>query len=80
MKYVILAIFILVLLAVGTGFSFKWFTDQEQVGNIIIGISVLVSSFIMMPLFLYNRWKGKRLKDYTLTKENLDKMQDRGID
>jgi uncharacterized protein YxeA len=80
MKNVILSIFILVLLAVGTGFYFKWFTEQGHTGDIIIGISVLVSSFIMMPLFLYHRWKGKRLEDYTLTKKNMDKMQDRGID
>ena len=30
-----------------------------------------------MPLFLYHRWKGKRLEDYTLTKEKMDKMKDK---
>jgi len=28
-----------------------------------------------MPLFLYHRWKGKQLKDYTLSEENLKKMR-----
>ena len=28
-----------------------------------------------MPLFLYNRWNGKKLKDYTLTKENIKKIK-----
>jgi hypothetical protein len=25
------------------------------------------------------RWKGKNLKDYTFTKENLDKMRDKDL-
>jgi hypothetical protein len=29
-----------------------------------------------MPLFLAHRWKGKKLKDYTLSDENLKKMRE----
>ena len=28
-----------------------------------------------MPLFLYDRWNGKKLKDYTLTEENIKKIK-----
>lgn len=70
---------ILILIAVGTGFYYRTFEDVV-LGDRIIGIAVLASAFILMPIFLYVRWKGKRLKDYTLTKENMDKMKDRGID
>jgi len=35
----------------------------------------LTSAFLFLPLFLYHRWKGKRLEDYTLTEENLKKMR-----
>jgi hypothetical protein len=28
-----------------------------------------------MPIFLAHRWKGKKLKDYTLSKENMDKLR-----
>jgi len=78
MKYVILVIFILVVLAVGVGFYFRIFEEDIKTGDIIIGIAVLVSCFIMMPLFIYHRWKGKRLKDYTLSPENIQKMKDKG--
>lgn len=70
---------ILILIALGTGFYYRTFEDV-LLGDRIIGIAVLASAFILMPIFLYVRWKGKRLKDYTLTKENMDKMKDRGID
>jgi hypothetical protein len=29
-----------------------------------------------MPVFIYHRWKNKNVKDYMLTKENIEKMQD----
>ncbi len=70
---------ILILIAIGVGFYIRTFEDEAQ-GDIIIGLAVLASAFILMPIFLYVRWKGKQLKDYTLTKENLDKMRDKGID
>lgn len=75
MKILVIAI----LIAVGVGFYFR-LTGNDMTGDRIIGISVLVSSFILMPIFLYVRWKGKRLKDYTLSQENMQKMRDRGID
>ena len=37
---------------------------------------MLVGTFIFMPLFLAHRWKGKKLKDYTLSDENLKKMKE----
>ncbi|GGW89717.1 hypothetical protein [Salegentibacter mishustinae] len=70
---------ILILIAIGVGFYYRTFEDV-LLGDQIIGLAVLVSAFILMPIFLYVRWKGKRLKDYTLTKENMDKMRDKGID
>ena len=70
---------ILILIAIGVGFYYRTFEDV-LLGDQIIGLAVLASAFILMPIFLYVRWKGKRLKDYTLTKENMDKMRDKGID
>lgn len=68
-----------ILIAIGVGFYVRTF-DDEATGDVIIGIAVLASAFILMPIFLYVRWKGKSLKDYTLTKENMDRMKDKGID
>ncbi|MBZ9728173.1 hypothetical protein LB467_00595 [Salegentibacter sp. JZCK2] len=70
---------ILILIAIGVGFYTRTFEDV-LLGDQIIGLAVLASAFILMPIFLYVRWKGKRLKDYTLTKENMDRMKDKGID
>jgi len=46
----------------------------------IIGLSVLIGAFIFMPIFLAIRWKGKKLKDYTLSDENLKKMREKAED
>ncbi|SKB53944.1 hypothetical protein SAMN05660776_1769 [Salegentibacter holothuriorum] len=70
---------ILILIAIGVGFYYRTF-ENVLLGDQIIGLAVLASAFILMPIFLYVRWKGKRLQDYTLTKENMDRMKDKGID
>lgn len=62
-------------IGIGVGFYYR-LTGDITTGDKFIGVSVLVSSFVLLPLFLYHRWKGKRLKDYTLTEENLKKMKD----
>jgi len=42
----------------------------------LIGFGVMGLFFIVFPLFSYYRWKDKDVKDYMLTKENLEKMRD----
>jgi len=42
----------------------------------LIGFGVVGLFFVVFPLFSYFRWKGKDVKDYMLTKENLDKMRE----
>jgi len=66
--------FILQVLSIIIGFYYKGYFKSE-IGDKIIGFSVLISVFIFMPLFLYNRWNGKKLKDYTLTEENIKKIK-----
>lgn len=70
---------IAILIAIGVGFYFR-LNDQILTGDRIIGIAVLASAFILMPIFLYVRWRGKKLKDYTLSEDNLKKMREKGID
>ena len=74
MKYIILILFISVLIALGVGFYLK--PENEATGNLIIGLSLMAGFFLLMPLFIYHRWKNKNVKDYMLTKENIKKMQD----
>ena len=66
---------ILIAIAIGVGFYYR--VDDEALGDKIIGVAVLASVFILMPLFLYHRWRGKSLKDYTLSNENIKKMNER---
>jgi hypothetical protein len=56
------------------GFYIKTFENSND-GNKIIGFTVLTAAFIFMPIFLVHRWNGKKLKDYTLSKENLEKLR-----
>lgn len=42
----------------------------------LIGFGVLGLFLIVFPLFSYYRWKDKDVKDYMLTKENLDEMRE----
>ena len=75
MNTVIKILAILIGLGIATGFYFR-INDDVAFGDKIIGVSVLASTFILLPIFLYHRWKGKRLKDYTLSDENLKKMKE----
>ncbi|MBU2922562.1 hypothetical protein KO504_14535 [Winogradskyella psychrotolerans] len=42
----------------------------------LIGFGVVGLFFVVFPLFSYYRWKDKDVKDYMLSKENLDKMRE----
>lgn len=70
MKFVILFILILVLGMLGAGFYLK--SSGNTNGEIVIGIGVLIVAFILMPLFIYYRYKNKNLKDFTFDKFKKD--------
>ena len=66
-------LFALILLTLIFGFVIK--SNQAVLGDRIIGVTILFTAFIFMPLFIYSRWKDKKLSDYTLTAENFEKMK-----
>jgi hypothetical protein len=72
MKYIILILFLASFGSVLTGFMLDVEYSQKLIGFGILGLF-----FIVFPLFSYYHWKDKNLKDYMLTKENLDKMRER---
>ena len=76
MKTTLKTLSILILIALIAGFYFK-FTQDSLLGDRIIGIAVLASAFILLPIWLYFSWKGKRLQDYTLTNENIRRMKEK---
>ncbi|MFV8225164.1 hypothetical protein [Christiangramia aquimixticola] len=68
-----------ILIAISIGFYFR-LTGDLLTGDRIIGLSVLATVFILMPIFLVVRWRGKKLEDYTLSEKNMKKMREKGID
>jgi hypothetical protein len=49
--------------------------SQPAAGNSYIGFGVLFLFLVAMPLFIFIEGKGKNVKDYMLTEENIRKMQ-----
>jgi hypothetical protein len=70
MKYIIALLFI----ASAGSIIMGYFIDADY-SNKLIGFGVVGLFVIVFPLFSYYRWKDKKLKDYMITKENLEKMR-----
>jgi flagellar biosynthesis protein FliP len=66
MKYIISTVLVIVLGMLTYGFYIKSSGDTN--GEIIIGIAVLIVAFILMPLFIYHRYKNKNLAEFRLDK------------
>ena len=74
MKWFLRIFFVLVIANIIAGYVIR--QDDLALGEKWIGFSVVTGFFIYMPVFLVYRWKGKQLKDYTLSTENLKKMKE----
>ena len=70
MKYLIWFFFLVSAASIGAGY-FLDIDDSEK----LIGGGVVLLFFIVFPLFSYYRWKDKKVEDYMITKENIDKMR-----
>ena len=73
MKYLILLITLASLAAIAYGF----FTQEDQPTNAhrFIGFGTVGLFLVAMPLFLITYSRGKKVKDYMLTEENIRKMR-----
>ena len=72
MKVLIALLFVLTLASIALGFIIDSEYSQKLIGFGVVGLFIVV-----FPLFSWYRWKDKDVKDYMLTKENLDKMRNR---
>tara|TARA_R110001583_G_scaffold195462_1_gene373942 strand:+ start:1106 stop:1345 length:240 start_codon:yes stop_codon:yes gene_type:complete len=70
MKFVINTVLIVALGMLTYGYYVKQSGDVN--GEIIIGISVLIVAFVLMPLFIYHRYKNKNIKDFTFNSYRKD--------
>jgi RsiW-degrading membrane proteinase PrsW (M82 family) len=73
MKYFLIILFFAIVITLLTGFYIK--TEDPKTGELLIGFSISGLFLVLIPLFIYHRWKNKNVKDYMLTKENIEKMQ-----
>lgn len=64
MKIVLSTILALVIVLLLGGFYLK--NTGNSNGEIAIGIGVLIIAFILMPLFIYHRYKNKDLSNFKL--------------
>lgn len=72
--HIILLILIASFGSIIFGFSLK--SENEPRAHKFIGFGTAGLFLVAMPLFLYKESKkGKQMKDYMLTKENIEKMQ-----
>ncbi|XCF06988.1 hypothetical protein ABI125_03795 [Tamlana crocina] len=71
MKYLIIILTIAVFTSIILGFTLDVDYSEKLIGFGVAGLFLVV-----FPLFIYHRWKDRNLKDYMLTKENLDKMRE----
>lgn len=57
---------LLLVICLGSiGYGYYLNTDAAGSGEKFIGIGVLVFAFILMPLFIYHRYKNKDLRNYS---------------
>ncbi len=72
MKYVVLLFFIASVTSIVLGYSLEVpYTEKLK------GFGVLGLFLITIPLFIYQSWKGKDVKDYMLTNESLERMREK---
>lgn len=75
LKYLIVLIVLASFTAIIYGFTIK--AEEEPLSHKFIGFGTLGLFFVAMPLFLYKESKGKKMKDYMLTEENIMKMREK---
>ncbi|WP_394974124.1 hypothetical protein [uncultured Croceitalea sp.] len=73
LKYIIVFIVLTSFGVIIYGFTLK--QGNEFLAHRLIGTGTVGLFLIAMPLFLFKESKGKKMKDYMLTKENIEKMQ-----
>jgi hypothetical protein len=73
-------IFIIVLFFILTGMLIYGFYCKENIDEVLghkfIGFSLAGGMFILMPTFIYHRWKNRKVADYMLTDDAFKRMKE----
>lgn len=78
MKYLILIILLASITSIVYGFTLP--ITETDLADKFKGFGTIGLFFVAMPLFLLTAGKGKNLKDYMLTDENIKKMREKDIE
>ena len=70
MKWFVYVLLILSILLITAGYLIDDIDSEKFIGG-----GTLILFFIVIPLFLYYRWKNKKLKDFILDNKELEKMK-----
>ncbi len=68
MKIFIYVIFISSIILILSGYLIDGINSEK-----LIGLGTVLLFFIVIPLFLYYRWKNKSFKDFILKKDDIKK-------
>jgi uncharacterized protein YxeA len=74
MKKILIILFIIFLSILGYGFYLKNTAGDNS--ELVIGIGVVLIAFVLMPLFIYYRYKDKDMKSFQFKnfREELEKF------
>ena len=73
-KYLVTSIVLLSIASIVYGFIV--IGEEPNLGNKCIGFGTVGLFLLAMPLFLFRESKGKKVRDYMLTEENIRKMRE----
>lgn len=68
----VLVFIVLGILSIGFYMQYKEMPQAEK----IIGIGVLLIVLVLLPAFLYHRYRNKNLQDYILDKEKWEQVKE----
>lgn len=64
MKYVLQFLIAVIVCLIGYGFYMNH--QAYQAGDKFIGFGVMMMAFVLMPLFIFHRFRNKKIEDYMI--------------
>jgi hypothetical protein len=77
MRIALITILVVVIGFISYGYYLKSIGNFD--GEIVIGIGVLMVAFVLMPLFIYHRYKNKDLSNFNINNFNQEEAKDKEL-
>jgi len=74
----LISLLILICSALSIAYGLSIQSETPLRADRFIGLGTVGIFLLAMPIFLFTESRGKRLKDYMLTQENIEKMKEKG--